>query len=135
AARVLVNPIELVPRPALVRLRFDGLSVGLDVDRRRVEGRDLRRSRRIPILEWIRRATRARHLDRIHPVGPEAQCPQEARRRDLGIHLAIGLPVANFQLMTGRRRARELQRAATAVWTGHEIAGDGLVWLERRWSR
>src|SRR5712671_4859614 len=51
----------------------------------------------------------ADHTDRIHGVGAEPERPQEPRRRDASVDLAVVAPVLHFDDIVGRDGARELR--------------------------
>ena len=90
---------------------------GIDARRRRIGPRR--------ILERIRRTSAADDPDRIHPGGAKAQRPEQPRRGDLRVDLAVVRTVTDLQLPPRRQHAVELEGAALAVLLRYVVAGHG----------
>ena len=110
AAGGVLHLVKLRPRPAGVdrELHRRALHLPLDgggIEQHLVLGLAL-------VFVRIGRTALTRHANRIHAVGREPQRPQQARRGDFAVHLAVLRAVLDLQLVVLADDAGELWRRA-----------------------
>src|SRR5262245_41454957 len=112
ASRTGGDQLELLPRPPWLSVRWPLNLRRSPLDHRGIE---------LPLVAWpfdaaqSRRTSATNHIDRIHWIGTEAERPQQACRKYLPVHFAVGFPELHFHLIVFANRADELWRVSPKV--------------------
>ncbi len=126
-SRFGADVLQLGPVPARVSLRLHGPPRQLPLDGRGVELHD--RSGHLRAVPGVLGTAMAADAHGIHPVGGEAQGPEEARGQHLAEDLGVAGAVLDLHLVARARLAHELGRVAAELLV-LVLAGHPLRWTQ-----